>query len=272
MKKYYIIDYPFGNHGFFAHLNFALGQLDYAYENNLVPVIDWKDSQFSENSENLFDYLFINKLTIENINEENSQLCPRQFYFIVKGQEYYWPIGYPPRCEKVFRIKDVVSNLHFLFNHFFEIKKEILDSIPDDITKFKTLGVHCRRSDMGSFHPENVSVVRNEDFFDRTIKVFNQHNFDKIYLATEEQEILDYFIERLGDKIIYSECKRIQPGEQTFWQDEVTDGNKISKEVLVDSLCLSKCDSLLTGISGVTYGSIFFNGLEYTDVYYFDEI
>jgi hypothetical protein len=112
---------------------------------------------------------------------------------------------------------------------------------------------------MGSFHPENVSVVRNEDFFDRTIKVFNQHNFDKIYLATEEQEILDYFIERLGDKIIYSECKRIQPGEQTFWQDEVTDGNKISKEVLVDSLCLSKCDSLLTGISGVTYGSIFFN-------------
>jgi len=35
---------------------------------------------------------------------------------------------------------------------------------------------------------------------------------------------------------------------------------------------LAKCDSLLAGISGVTYGSIFFNGLEYTDVYYFDEI
>jgi len=47
---------------------------------------------------------------------------------------------------------------------------------------------------------------------------------------------------------------------------------EIAKEVLIDSLCLSKCDSLLAGISGVTYGSIFFNGLEYTDVYYFDEI
>ncbi len=272
MKKYYTIDYPFGNHGFFAQLNFALGQLDYAYQNNLIPVVDWSQSQFSENNENVFDVVFDSKFKTEDVNEINSVLCPRHFFFIVKGQEYSWPVGYPPRCEKVFRLKEVVTNLHFLFNHYFEVKEEILKSIPHEITEYKTLGVHCRRSDMGSFHPENVSVVKNEDFYERTMKVFNDNKFDKIYLATEEQEILDYFLTRLGDKIIYSECKRIGPGKQTFWSNVNSNGNKLAKEVLIDALCLSKCDSLLTGISGVTYGSIFFNGLKYNDVYYFDEI
>ncbi len=273
MKKYYIIDYPFGHHGFFAHLNFALGQLDYAYVNNLIPVVDWSGSQLTEDGRNLFTMLFENKFEIGEVNEENSILCPRTFEFQVQGQYYAWPVGYPPRCEKVFRMKDVVSHLNFLFNHFFSIKKDLLSRIPLDIENYKTLGVHCRRSDMGSFHPENVSVVTNEDFFDLTMKVFNENGFEKLYLATEEQDILDFFIQRIPDKIIYQDCKRIRKGEPVFWVN-INDksGSNISREVLIDALALSKCNSLLTAISGVTYGSIFFNGLKYNDVYYFDEI
>jgi len=273
-KKYFLIDYPLGNHGFFSQFNFAMGQLDFAYSNNLLPIIDWSSSQLSGGHGNLFEMLFNNKFEIGNITDENSILCPRAFEFIVKDQYYVWPVGYPPRCEKIFRMKEIVKHINFLFNNFFEVKSDVINDIPiginDDV---KILGVHCRRSDMGISHPENVFVKSNEDFYNLSIKVFESGDFDKLYLATEEQEILDYFLERMPNKIIYQNCKRIKKGEDTFWDKNfLENGPLVSRQVLIDSLSLSKCNSLLTSISGVTYGSIFFNGLQYENVYYFDEI
>jgi hypothetical protein len=130
---------------------------------------------------------------------------------------------------------------------------------------------------MAAFHPENVSCVETEDFFNRTMKIFNENNFDKIYLATEEEDILMYFTSKIPDKVIYQNCHRLKKNEKDFWHHPDSSIRKyhkylIGKEVLLDSLNLSYCDSLLTGISGVTYGSIIFNGLKYENVFYFDEI
>ena len=44
------------------------------------------------------------------------------------------------------------------------------------------------------------------------------------------------------------------------------------QEVLLDALNMSKCTSLLCGVSGVSNGTIYINGLKFEDVYYFDEI
>lgn len=286
-KKYYIIDYPFGNNGFFAYMCFVFGQLDYAYSNNLIPFVDFTKSHLSDGSINLFYEFFESKFPIdEELNFENSVMCPRTFDFIVQGVQYSWPVGYPPRSSKIFRMKDVVSNINFLFNHFFEVKKDVLAEIPQDIRNFRTLGVHCRRSDMSAGHPENVFVESNEDFFSRTMKVFDENGFEKIYLASDEQEIVDYFNARVPEKLIFQrEFKRWQPKEYTagmtpFWStvgDNKEDnlgyfGIILARQVLVDALAMSMCDSLVSSISGVTYGSIIFNGLKYSDVYYFDEI
>jgi hypothetical protein len=273
-KKYFIIDYPLGNHGFFSQFNFLLGQLDYAYHNNLIPIVNWENSHLTKNNKNLFNEFFdINFDSNEFINDNNSILCPREFLFLVKGEIYAWPVGYPPRSSKIFKNKEVVTHLNFLFNYYFKIKDSLLKYLNGDILKYKTLGVHCRRSDMSLAHPENSLVTDNLDFFEKTMIIFHKEGFEKIYLATEEEELLNYFLERVGDKLLYQKCTRIKhKDDSVFWEEKTDDGILIAKEVLIDSISLSKCHSLLTGISGVTYGSIFFNGLEYDDVYYFDEV
>lgn len=279
MKKYYLIDYPFDHFGFFAYFCFFVGQLDYAFENELTPVVDWSKSKFLEDNMgiNPFDYFFDGNIELLNVNEFNTVICPRVFEFIVKGQRYVWPVGYPPRSSKLFHFKDVVTNLNFLFNNYFKVKSNIMNEVNSEILKYKTLGVHCRRSDMALYHPENTSCVETEDFFNKTMKVFRDYNFEKIYLATEEEEILNFFLKEIPDKILYQDCHRLKKGEKDFWHHpdvSLRDNHKylIGKEVLLDALSLSYCNSLLTGISGVTYGSIIFNGLKYENVFYFDEI
>jgi hypothetical protein len=131
---------------------------------------------------------------------------------------------------------------------------------------------------MMDYHNECVFCTETVDFFERTIKVFNDGNFERIYIATEEQEILDYFIQNIGDKLIYQNCHRIPTNSSSdFWHnpnENIRKSHKylIGKEVLLDAISLSNCNSLLTAISGVTYGSIILNGLKYENVYYFDEI
>ena len=248
--------------GFFAYLNYVLGQFNTAHNLDLIPYVDWSEPTLeyydAEMGHNPFDYYFIQNISKKDINVSESTYCPGQH------------INFPPTGKKIFRDKDLVLLFNNLINKYLKIRPEILEVLDISVTKHKTLGVHCRRSDMLRIHPENMSCTTNQDFFEKTMKVFNEGSFDRIYLATEEIELLDYFVEKLPNKIIFQDCYRIQTNDSplTSISDRKNHNYKKGKEVLIDSLNLSNCDSLLCGISGVSYFSIFNNGLKYKNVYY----
>ena len=265
-SKYYIINYRHRGAGYFAYLNAVFGRLHYCVNHNLTPIVDWSDPKVeyydSEMGENPFDYYFDQELTVEEAIKYEHQYCPIDYE------------NYPPAGQKIFRDKDVVINNNNSINKYLKIKPEILNSVKKEISEYKTLGVHCRRSDMGRHHPEYLFSNNTEDYFNKTMEIYGKYGFEKIYLATEETEIFEYFKSRIPEILIYQECFRIEKNDD---HRIITNERKyhrylMGKEVLIDSLNLSKCNSLLCSISGVSYGSIFFNGNKYDNVYYFDEI
>ena len=265
-SKYYIINYKHRGAGFFAYLNAVFGRFSHANKENLIPIVDWSTPKVEyfddEMGSNPFDYYFIQPLSVDEAIKLNHEYCP----------EHY--VNYPPSGMKINRYPDIVMDLNHSINKFLKIKPDVLNSLNNEIESYKTLGVHCRRSDMGRHHPQFAFIKNTEDFFSKVMNIFHKYGFEKIYLATEEIEIFEYFKRSVPEILLYQECFRINKNDD---HRIISDSRKnhrylMGKEVLIDSLNLSKCESLLCGISGVSYGAIFFNGNKYSNVYYFDEV
>jgi hypothetical protein len=264
--KYYIIHKIHDGDGFFAKFNHVLMHLNEADSLGLIPYVDFtkpsnlRDHHNSINNE--WEYCFNQDVSIHDVYKNNHQISNGLF------------LGWYPAQGKNYRNKELSLRLNSLFQKYVKVKPEILNNLNQEIKKFKTLAVHCRRSDMASFHPEIGLNYTNEIFFEKTMKIFNEGNFEKIYLATEEYEILDFFKRELGDTLIHQDCFRVGINESPVHKNDSRPLHRTlqCQEVLIDALNMSECESLLCGVSGVSNGVIYINGLKFNNVYYFDEI
>lgn len=165
-----------------------------------------------------------------------------------------------------------------LVNMYFKPKIHVIESLNSTITDKKTLGVHIRRSNMGWYHPDAYLGWSDDEYFNKVMNIFNKHGFEKIYLATEEYSIYNYFNERVPEILLgIDTCYRVGSDQMLEYSlvDKTTRPLHVYNsglEVLVDTLNLSNCHSMLCFLSGVTSIACFFNNNKFNDVYYFDEI
>lgn len=267
--NFYLIHKVHQGDGFFAKFNHVLMHLLECDRLNLIPFVDFQSrpSNLRDITNNItsneWEYCFIQDHTLEEVLQSEYKICSGYF------------LGWYPAQGKNFRDKKLTEQLNYLYKKYIKVKPEILDNVNQDILKFKTLAVHCRRSDMLKDHPNIGLNYTEEIFLQKTLKVFNNGNFEKIYLATEEIDILNYFLDNLGDKVLYQKnCFRIKKNESPVnaMSDRNLHRTLQCQEVLLDAINMSKCASLLCGISGVSNATIYMNGLKYENVYYFDEL
>lgn len=269
--KFFISYQLYGGAGFFARFTVVMEHLMIMedMDENLTPFMD-----FQTLKSNLHDYT-----NDETSNEWNYCFDQDYDYETVYSSEHIKSDGlfrqvYIPPQGKNFRDKVLVKRISDLYTKYIKVKPEIISKINPEIEKYKTLAVHCRRSDMVKDHPNIGLNYSNETFYNKIKKIFDEGGFEKIYLATEELELLNYLKFKFGNKLIYQDCFRIIGNQSpVFYLDPRPLHRTLQcQEVLLDALNMSNCDSLLCGISGVSNGTIYINGLKFKDVYYFDEI
>ena len=180
------------------------------------------------------------------------------------------------KIDKAFFTEQWLAPLCNYTRTYFKPKQEIVNLLNKDITKYKTLGIHCRRSDLVREHSNIAPYITNEEYFNKVMKIYTQYNFEKIYLATEEIEIYNFFMQRIPEILSQYDCYRI-PGNYSSVDALSLDVRPLhkylmGKEILIDILNLSKCDSLLCSISGVSNVVTYFNNMKYKNVFYFDEL
>lgn len=183
----------------------------------------------------------------------------------------------PTPGTKNFRDKQELAIFSKLVKKYFIPKSNIINSLNDDVIKYKTLGVHCRRSTMGMSHPNAYLGYTDEQYYKKVMEVVFKYGFEKIYLATEEISIYEYFKQRVPDLLLgIDNCYRVQPHIilETTFKNNIRPLHAYTSglEVLCDTIDLSRCHSLLCYVSGVTSMACFFNGGKYDNVYYFDEL
>ena len=261
-KKLCIIRQRKSTTGLFACFIRILSGISYADRRAMIPVADMQTCQnvyhYDEEvgSVNTWEYYYeqpagisVNEaLSAENFTVIDTVLCPnpRQyapFYYDHDGQLTYWR----RLCKKYIRFK-----------------QPVLDRLELEAQKFigkRVLGVSVRGTDYISLKPHAHPVQpTTEQALSKTRDVMSTGDYDAVYLATEDKNILAAFQKVFGDKLLLSENDYLDFDYSadryvtTYFTDRNNDKYLRGLEYIVSKLLLTKCQGLITSITSGSCG------------------
>lgn len=151
--------------------------------------------------------------------------------------------------------KSFTIKLNQTYTSLFQPKQE-LQSAFDEITKLfsdnSILGVHYRKTD----HFNEVTPVNENKIFqliDRKLPAF-----DRLFLATDDQDVIQDFEKKYADKLFYHPCTR-SSGNQAIHSQKLQNGFDLGKEALLDCFALSQCKHAILSPSNLSFSTLVFN-------------
>lgn len=239
--------------GFWGMVNTTLKNLMFADFFHLTPVIEWRGGMYSENipvhgSTNVWEYYFKPVSLISYQTVTNSAfVCPAMFSDTQiinsldnKGGE------------------DYIDLLAGIYAKYISLNSELENEMNKDIQSIlgdkRIMGCHARGSD-GNWklygHPLPISP---EEYLDAAYRCFEQEKYDQVFLATEDPLLLQKFIDKFGDSLIYyKDSLRSEDGPIALAANSKEDmyHYRMGYEVIRDAYTLARCDSLIGGTYNV---------------------
>lgn len=282
---YYIfIDSKFG---FGAYLRRTLHALFEVDKLNFIPVIEFGKSVYGEpeeflNTNNVFEYYFIqpNNISVEAMRKSYRVFIfePKHLYSIDMALSLInnpndLIVGYNNISDTYLQCMAEIMKKYIKLNDITRkyICKSINNLFPEDWRNKKILGVHVRGTDYNLHWKNHPNIVGLDDYFNTIDDAMNVNKFEYIFLATDDEARLKYFINRYGSKLIY--YKGIHRGSGkiniSFEKTNRKHDNYLNGlEVLRDIYTLAYCNGLVAGLSQVSIMARIVNkGLEKNFIY-----
>ncbi len=254
-KIFYVINRTPGG-GMFSNLNFVIHHLLIADKFNFIPIIDMQNftTFYNEkikinNSFNSWDYYFkkINNYKLKEVYESKNVILTTK-----NTNNNMFFDGY----DKLTLSHKKIVKKYIKFNK--NIIKESNKYIKKFFKKKKILGVHFRGSDQKTQerHPFPATINQIEKNINYLLK---KKKFDKFFLVTEEKEYLNYFKKKMKNKILFTNS--FVSNKVNIFDDNQRKHHryKIGKENIINMLCLSKTNHILSVSSNLADASIFFS-------------
>ena len=262
--------------GLFARFIGILSGIAFTDKNNFIPVVDMKNypNTYLYDDEvkhvNSWEYYFEQP---DNISLEDALSCKKyilgkdtwrqkcmpsfsvKFFYNYDGELDYWR----KLCKKYIRFKPEVI--------------ERLKILQDRTAGKRILGLLVRGTDYTSLKPRGHHVPPTaEQAISKAQEVMQEKNFDAIYLATEDKNILLKFQKVFGDKLILPDAEYVDYDytNPKGLYHYITNAKYLrGLEYLVSMLFLSKCQGFITSITGGSIGVMYLSeGFDY--LYVFD--
>ena len=251
-KTFYVINRSPGA-GFFSNLTFILNYIEYAKKKKFIPIIDMQNfpSIYNEqekifDSLNSWDYFFekINKYKLSEVYKSkkvifSSNYLKKNMYVDISDNQNF------NKIKKIIKIKKIYYN---------EVKKFLKKKLKK---KEKIIGVHLRGTTykIAKNHPFPVPKKMMLNILNQIVK---REKADKIFLCTEEKNYYDYFKQKLKNKVITFNSFRSDRTDAFNHYPRKKHRFNLGREILIESLILSRCDILVYVNSNVIDGLLFF--------------
>ncbi len=252
-KIFYVIQRA-GGGGMFSNLNYVLHHLYISDKLGFIPVIDmenyktyYNESLSVNGTKNSWNYYFepVSKYSLKEVYSS-------QRVIITDGKT---------RGNFLFDGYDKLSFDHKkIFYKFVKIKKSLINEknnfIKKNFKNKKILGIHFRGTDQKTAqrHPLPATKKQIINLIDSLDK---KHNYDKIFLATEEKDYYDLLKKRYPNLIHYS--KHYTKKRNIFFEDRKGIRFQLGKEVIIDMMLLSNVDHLIGVRSNVVLAAKYFS-------------
>lgn len=145
-----------------------------------------------------------------------------------------------------FVLGDDFANLNKLFFKYFKIPREF-ETIANSYNLTEFLGIHYRGTDKTTGTWDNEPISKSE-FYEVVGSYIKLHGIKRIFIASDEKDILDHF------KTAYPALEILSSRnftENLYWQ-RPGDVTKNAKEAMIDMMCLSKCKTVLKTSSALS--------------------
>ena len=257
-KIYYVIKRDRW-HGFFSNFNFVLMHLHLADYFGWIPIVDMETRKTFYNEDKLFketynswDYYFNQTISLSQA-KKSKYICSQEKFSCI--------------LSNIFYSTGKTKYFNYLMKKYIKIKDEIIEEMNSFLLInnlfHETLGVHWRGCDMtinrdGGTIPQKILFSKIDD-------LLLTKNYKKIFLCTDEELYIEKMKQKYGDKLIYTNAfrsKSKKPIHDNFYnRSNLINSNQIEnrkfhnyhcgKEVLLDTLLLSKCKNVLGRNSNV---------------------
>lgn len=260
-KTIYYINETDCNLGFFAMYRYWIEYLYFTHMCGYTPVIHvGSEFAYSENkallgTRNPFEYYFQQPAAVkvkEAMHSNKvifSNVVHRQMVeLILTGKRSHYDCN-----VRYLRLMGEIVQKYLKFN-------QVTQAYIDDglkrleIENKKTLGVHIRGTDFKKKYDNHPVFVTEAEMFQPIEELFEKKQYQQIFVATDEQQILESFKKRYGDKMLYySDVMRSNDRKSVAFHasSRVNHKYKLGLEVIRDMYTLSKCDGFVAGISQV---------------------
>lgn len=270
-ETYYVIRInPEPKVGVFAYYRYVLGKIMYALEHNYIPVVDmmnyrnmyinWPNHEKNNSWELFFEQP--SGIGVEDIkNCHNVVLSSLDMY--ERGMNYN-------SCSPT----EALTQLANTYIRFSPKVKELIHSSYDKLlsNRGKVCGIKLRGSDYAiSKFTDHAIPPTSQSAYEEIVHivddVWNEH-FDAYFLSTEDESILNYFRERMGDNLIFLPISRYSPNE-IWYNSEMSLKQRVNEgyDYCIDIALLAKCDSLITTICQGAGAASIINGKKYNHVH-----
>ena len=274
----YIIRRNHESVGLFSYFITILGGIAFADKKNFIPVVDMKNypNIYLYDDEvkhvNSWEYYFEQP---SNISLENALSCKK--YILGKDTAMQkWP---SQSAEFFYNYNGALDYWRKICKKYIRFKPEVIERLKilqDRTAGKRILGVSVRGTDYVALKPKGHPIQPTpEQVIEKVQSVMQEKNFDTIYFATEDKNILSKFQKIFGDKLILPDCEYIDFDYNdsrwvtTYFSDRKNDKYLRGLEYIVSKLFLCKCQGFITSITfGSTGVMCLSEGFEY--LYVFD--
>lgn len=253
------------NHmGFAAALYLSLIDLNFSDYFGMVPVVEWGntatyyDSSMDNVTKNVFEYYFN---PVSSINYKEVKDCrtiieksSRNGFFFMKHIN-----GYDTE-------QDEIDKLGKVFKKYVHLNKTTRDYIEKNLKNIlnnsKVLGVHVRGTDYNVGFENHPKKIAPEEYLHKAKELYMSGEYDKVFLATEDVNALELFKKEFNSKLLYyTDVFRTgnSVGPHNTPSGRSAHYYKLGLEVLRDMYTLANCDSLICGLSGVSFAARYIN-------------
>ena len=267
-KSKYLVIRRKTNHpglGLFAYYITMLAWIDYALRNDMIPVIDMQnyENQYHEAGQ-------VGKVnTWELFFEQPCGVSVEEALASGKAR-YVWsdiPEYHPNDSLDFLYNKEIVAYYHTVAQKYIRYQSDVSEYLNKQEKRIfgaanqsKILGILARGTDYTGrrpyFNPIQPEISEMYPFIDRYLE---EYQCDYIFVATEDAELLSRLEQRYGDKLLFTDQKRVTGVTTELCDDEQfmsVSAKMRGMQYLSSIYLLSKCKGLVAGRTAGTVGAI----------------
>lgn len=266
-KPIYLIAEEWNTNGFFAIMRKVLNGCLFSEQMGLMPYIYIIDSIYNvkggiNGTNNMFEYYFKQPFDLKynEIIKNYNYIMYENCHSILIERELS---GSDEKSDKPLSEYNnnysYIQRLGDVYSRYFLIKDELKTEFERDFEKLKKedskmIGIHFRGTGWENQlygHPNPVRIEQCVEIIDE----YDPKEYKYIFIATDNCAALEYLVKKFKDRVVfYKDVTRSKDGSevQLTLSDRERNGYYLGKEVLRDSLSLSKCEVLIAGLSQVS--------------------